>query len=248
MTARPDPIVIIEAWLDAEARDRAPQHLLDDTRARVRATRQRRLRTGTWPRRGMSGAGLAVTVAAVVVAVVVVLDLGLPRWAAVGPTATATPTPTSTPRPSGSEVPAPSQASADLIQRGLPGPRGGRPGRYAWIPGFNGWMHNPGNGPGVELYFTELDTRVRRDPTNVLVADHLASYEEHPNATGGLTRLWLMEIEGATIAIRVESSADTVDSDVAEALAIIASMRVEPDRNAFGFMLTFLSPGGWDSG
>ncbi len=252
MTSRPDPIVTIEAWLDVEARDRAPQRLLDGTHERIRATRQRRRRLGTWPARRVTGTGLAVTAAAVVVAVLVALDLGLPRSAILGPTATPTPTPTSTPAPTpratGSAIPGPSQVSTDLIQRALPGPRGGRPGRYAWIPGFNAWMHNPGNGPGVDMYFTELEARVRRDPSNILVAGHLASYEEHPNPNGGLTRLWLVEIEGSTIGIRVESSADTVYADVAEALAIIDSIRVEPDRNVLGFMLTFLSPGGWDSG
>jgi hypothetical protein len=248
MTARPDAIVTIEAWLVAEALDRAPQRLLDDTRERVRTSHQRRRRPGPWALPRLTRVRAAVAVAGVMLLAVVSLHVGLLASGVIGPMATPTPAPSSTPQPSGSTAPAPSPVSTDLIQWSVPGPRGGRAGRYAWVPGDPGWMHNPGNGPGVDLSFTVLQARVRRDPTNVLVAGHVASYEEHPNATGGLTRLWVVEIDGTTIAIRVESSADTVESDIAEAQAIVASIRVEQDTNALGFMLSFLSPGGWDSG
>ena len=60
---------------------------------------------------------------------------------------------------------------------------------------------------------------------------------------------WVVDIEGTTIAIRVEARPGTNEAHLAEAHAIIESMRTEPRDNEFGFRLVFtLTTNDWDSG
>ena len=75
MSTRPDPDRSIPEWLAAEARDGAPQRLLDASRARVRETRQRR---AWWP--GSRGfAGFALATGGVAVLVLVGILMGEPN-------------------------------------------------------------------------------------------------------------------------------------------------------------------------
>lgn len=103
MSTRPDPDLIIAAWLVDEARDGAPERLVEATRRHLERTNQRR---GLWPawRLNPMNARIAA-VAAVIVIAVAAGYLILPRssgpatFPSPSPTAspTATPTPTATP-------------------------------------------------------------------------------------------------------------------------------------------------------
>ena len=60
---------------------------------------------------------------------------------------------------------------------------------------------------------------------------------------------WIVAIEGTTVAIKLESRPGVSKADLAEAHAIIESMRTEPRDNDLGFMLVFtLATDDWDSG
>jgi hypothetical protein len=60
---------------------------------------------------------------------------------------------------------------------------------------------------------------------------------------------WYVDIEGTTIAIRLTARPDTSEADLAEALAIIDSMRTEAMDTNLGFRLVFtLTTNDWDSG
>lgn len=60
---------------------------------------------------------------------------------------------------------------------------------------------------------------------------------------------WTVDIEGTTIAIHLWARPGTSRADLAEAHAIIGSMRTEPRDNDLGFRLVFtLTTNHWDSG
>lgn len=60
---------------------------------------------------------------------------------------------------------------------------------------------------------------------------------------------WVATIEGTTVAIRLEARPGASKADLAEAHAVIESMRTKPQDNDLGFMLVFtLTTDDWDSG
>jgi hypothetical protein len=60
---------------------------------------------------------------------------------------------------------------------------------------------------------------------------------------------WLVDIEGSTYFIRIAAEPGTSDADLAEAHAIVDSMRTEPQDSDLGFRLVFrLATDDWDSG
>ena len=60
---------------------------------------------------------------------------------------------------------------------------------------------------------------------------------------------WVADIEGTTIAIRLEARPGTSPTDLADAHAIIESMHTELRDNDLGFRLVFtLTTNDWDSG
>jgi hypothetical protein len=73
MNGQADPDRSIHAWLAAEAPDRAPDHLLTDTRDRLRTTRQRRTLWPAWRSRGGNAVRKPVMTAAAAAAAVVLL-------------------------------------------------------------------------------------------------------------------------------------------------------------------------------
>jgi hypothetical protein len=106
MTTRPDPDPVISAWLNDEAAERAPEHLLSTTRTRIESTNQRRAWWPAWRLQPMNNRVLGGAVA--VIAVIVVLGFVLiPRPTGSGGV---TPTPVPTPVPSASPNPSPSPA------------------------------------------------------------------------------------------------------------------------------------------
>jgi hypothetical protein len=77
------------------------------------------------------------------------------------------------------------------------------------------------------------------------VAGHVGTYRR---ITERLEE-WTVEVEGRTIAIQLKARPGTSQSDLAEAHAIIESMRTEPWDNDRGFRLVFtLTTDDWDSG
>jgi hypothetical protein len=78
MSTRSDSDRSISAWLIAEAADRAPAHLIEDTRERLRTTRQRRALWPAWrSRAGNRVSKPVMTAAAAAVAVVLLIVVNL---------------------------------------------------------------------------------------------------------------------------------------------------------------------------
>ena len=100
MSVRPDPDLAITAWLVDEARDGAPERLVEATRRQLERTNQRRAVRPAWRLTPMN-ARIAVAAAVVVIAVAAGY-LILPRSSGPGTTLTPSPAPTapSSPAPS----------------------------------------------------------------------------------------------------------------------------------------------------
>jgi hypothetical protein len=139
---------------------------------------------------------------------------------------------------------------------GWPGGRENPPGRYSWGSGSNtrsgvyGFMHNGyqvlEEGQGVAMVFgssSDLDS----DATAVIVAGYPGTYRELIGTDGSRTERWEMEIEGRTLTITLEAEPNTTAAQLAEAHAIIESIRYEPTETG-SFRVTFTLPFGWDSG
>lgn len=81
--------------------------------------------------------------------------------------------------------------------------------------------------------------------TQATVAGHDAIYRRIDSQH----EQWIVDIEGTTIDIRLQSQPDTSQSDLDDAHAIIGSLRSEPYHSDLGFRLVFtLTTGEWDSG
>jgi hypothetical protein len=139
---------------------------------------------------------------------------------------------------------------------GWPSGRENPPGRYSFGSPENpnvgryGWMHNGyqtlDEGQGVEMEFGYTSAP---DPaaTTVLVAGYPGTYEELIHQNGSRTEYWTMEIEGRTLLITIRAEPNTTAAQLAEAHAIIESIRYEPTETG-SFRVTFTLPFGWDSG
>lgn len=159
------------------------------------------------------------------------------------------------------EDPAPTPDETFAAIRGWPGARPGQnpAGLYSWFEGSRGWMHRVPTGwtdaapNSVELRFVsgspqgpdipELessavdrswwDDRVFGEPVPVLDVR---------------TQVWLLDVDGRRVAILLDSFPNTDPALVAEAEAIVESIRVEPADHSSGYRLVFELPSGWDSG
>jgi hypothetical protein len=111
-------------------------------------------------------------------------------------------------------------------------------------------MHNPTDtGLGVSITFSVSAGARESLPTAVTVAGHDGTYQELPtSANGKRTELWIVDVKHTRIMITVEARPGTTAAELAEADAIIGSIRSEPWKNGAGFRLTFRLPDGWDSG
>ncbi len=110
-----------------------------------------------------------------------------------------------------------------------------------------GFMHNGrGGGGSVEIHVQQVPAGGITDGGRaVTVAGHEGIYLR----IDAQREWWVVDIEGTTIAIRVEARPGTNEAHLAEAHAIIESMRTEPRDNEFGFRLVFtLTTNDWDSG
>jgi hypothetical protein len=146
----------------------------------------------------------------------------------------------------------PSPAPDDVVH-GWPDTSENSAGLYSWngrtcstescVMGF---MHN-GYGSGDVRILIDQAFRapvLNDDAVAVRLAELDAIYQRT-----GTGEHWFVDIDGTMIAIRLEAAAGTSESDLADAHAIIESMRVERRKTALGFRLVFrLTTDDWDSG
>jgi hypothetical protein len=110
-----------------------------------------------------------------------------------------------------------------------------------------GFMHN-GYGSG------DVDIIISLGPTGnitggaataVIVGGHDGIHQQ----ISALREKWYVDIDGTSILILLSAEPGTSRADLAEAHAIIDSIRTEPTDNRLGFRLIFtLSTNDWDSG
>ncbi len=180
--------------------------------------------------------GIVTTVAAAVIAVATVAGIDAIRTA---------------PIPGHEPTPTPDVAEVRL---GWPDTNRNPAGVYSWdgtlcasdfcIPGF---MHNGYGSDDVEIRIEVVPGGPITDDgaTAVTVAGHDGIYRR----IDARLEEWIVDIEGTTIAIRLKARPGTSPADLAEAHAIIGSMRTEPRDNDVGFRLVFtLTTNDWDSG
>jgi len=188
---------------------------------------------------------MKMAIGAAAVVVVAIIGVNLLPWGSTvgGPLASSTPIPT----PSQSAA---SPAVEPPIVRGWPGVRENPAGRYSWDTLGDRWMHNPhGESVGVSIAFSASANAYESGPTAVTVAGYGGTYQELPISADGIrTQLWIVDIEDTRVTITVEAQPSTTAAQLAEAHAIIESIRNEPREIGARFRLTFTLPDGWDSG
>jgi hypothetical protein len=124
MTGRSDSDLVIAAWLTDEARDGAPERLIEATRRQLERTNQRRALWPAWrlsPMNARIAAGAAVVVIAVAAGIIV-----LPRWSESGQNPTPSP---ASPSP-GPTTSASTSAAGIPLDGATVGSGGLAPGRY----------------------------------------------------------------------------------------------------------------------
>jgi hypothetical protein len=114
-----------------------------------------------------------------------------------------------------------------------------------------GFMHN-GYGSGdveVRLDVAPEGTISDDGATAVTIAGRDGIYRRFGAGPGAEREEWIVDIEGTTIAIVLTARPGTSQADLADAHAIIGSMRYESKNNPLGFRLVFtLTTNEWDSG
>jgi hypothetical protein len=149
--------------------------------------------------------------------------------------------------------PVPRAPDASSTVHGWVGARGGPAGLYSWPEGGRSWMHNvsvEGSGP-IEITFGTLDAPYGIPVDDIgLAGAHLAgSYRERPErVTDVRMQAWILDVDASRVVIIVKAFPDTAPALVAEAEAIVRSIRVERSDTSAGHRLVFELPAGWDSG
>jgi hypothetical protein len=157
---------------------------------------------------------------------------------------TAEVTPSGEPANTGTPSPLPS-VDAPIVH-GMPGVRGGSAGLYSWwMPGGLRSMHNPdAESIGVSITFQSSAAR-GSGPTAVTVDGYEGTYEQLPVVDGIRTELWKVDIEDSRVVITVQAQPSSTEAELAEAHAIIESIRIERSETPAGFRLIFTLPDGW---
>jgi hypothetical protein len=113
----------------------------------------------------------------------------------------------------------------------------------------SGAMHNGWPPPGP----ADVEIRIQQVPaggiTDGATAATVAGRDGIYRRIDPRREWWIADIEGTTIAITLEARPSASQTDLAEAHAIIGSMRTEPRDNPLGFRLVFtLATDDWTSG
>jgi hypothetical protein len=138
--------------------------------------------------------------------------------------------------------------------RGWPHTTQNPAGEYSWdrrtCAGqfcVRGFMHNGYGSGDVEIHVQAASEAPvpNESHTAVTFAGHDGLYRR----VDARTEEWIVRIQETTLAIRLEAKPGTSDADLAEAHAVIESMRTEPRDTKLGFRLVFtLMTNDWDSG
>jgi dipeptidyl aminopeptidase/acylaminoacyl peptidase len=142
----------------------------------------------------------------------------------------------------------------DTKVRGWPDTTRNPPGVYSWDGSrcasqscVMGFMHN-GYGSG------EVDIRIVKVSEGGIITEGataatVAGHEGIHRRIDAQREEWIVDIEGTTIAIRLNVRPAASQADLDDVHAIIGSMRTEPRDNDLGFRLVFtLTTNDWDSG
>ena len=144
---------------------------------------------------------------------------------------------------------APSMPPGEVV-RGWPDTNENGAGVYSWDGSgcagaycVMGFMHNGYGSGNLEIRVEVVsDGATPSGATAVTVAGHNGMYRR----IGAQQEEWIVDIEGKTITIRLTARPGTSQAELAEAYAIIGSMRAEVHG---GFRLIFtLTTDDWDSG
>lgn len=152
-----------------------------------------------------------------------------------------------------SSAPEPSPAPDTERVHNWPDTTENEAGLYAWGGSPCGWdcnigfMHNGYGSGDVEIRIEILpEGSVTNDGGSAVT---FAGHDAIHRRIDDLREAWIVEIEGTAIAIHLTARIGTSAADLAEAHAIIDSMRTEPSDNDLGFRLVFrLTTDDWDSG
>lgn len=238
---------LLDAWLDLGP-DIAPDRVHSAIALEVRRTRQA-ARWSQWAAERFppmnAFAKLAIAAAGVVVVAVVGLNLLSRNSAFVGSPAVS-PSPSSSCSPS----PRPSPTVGGPNVQGWPGARTNAAGLYSWAMGDDAGMHRAtDNSVGVSITFsTSANAYESGPPTPVTVAGCSGTYQKLSLGSDGTTEVWIVEMGGKRVTILVQAPRTATPAQLAEAYAIIKSIRYEPAPFGVGFALIFTLPDGWDSG
>jgi hypothetical protein len=146
------------------------------------------------------------------------------------------------------------QAALTREVRGWPHTTQNAAGEYSWdgrtCAGqwcVHGFMHNGYASGDVDISIRVVSERP--DPNDGQTAVNVAEHDGLYRRIGARTEEWIVAIQGTTLAIRLEAEPGASDADLAEAHAIIESMRTRPQDTKLGFRLVFtLTTDDWDSG
>ena len=140
------------------------------------------------------------------------------------------------------------EPSASPEIHGWPGARANPAGLYSWTLGSMGWMHNVTHeGTPVEIEFEPLDDTYPV-PTDTSASARLrAPYEAVEPISDTRIQAYLVDFPEARVSIIVRSFPESDPALIAEAEAIVESVRVEHQDDGTG-RLVFMLPEGWDSG
>lgn len=252
MSSDPETTRMLRSWLD-EGVTRLPDRVLDAVLDQVPATPQHR--ATWWPVRRTpimnKIATIGLAAAAVFVAVVVGVQLLGTSGTGVVPEPTATPEASSAdPTAEATPSPRPSAASEHEDANGWPHTAENPAGTYSWNDGCAGayctlgFMHNGYGSGDVEITIGyRTGSPAPDDGVRVTVAGHDGIYRRIDSRR----EEWIVDIEGATVAISLTAEFGTSEADLDEAQAIIDSMRTEPTATGFRILFT-LATDDWDSG
>lgn len=236
----------LRAWYQAQIDDRecAPFELRADLSSlgAPTAATGRGASGPRWSIASLRFAPLALAAAAVVVILLVGIGLVV-RPPDVGPS----------PGPVNPTAPTASAMASEVVY-GWPDTDRNGPGVYSWDRArcgrtsaascSMGFMHNGYGSGDVEIVVREGATSLDGG-----MAVTIAGYDGVYRRLDALREDWIVEIEGTTITIQLSAQPGTSEAELAEAHAIIDSMRTEPRDNDLGFRLLFtLTTGDWDSG